>query len=340
MKDLIKEAIEKGVYSADKRLPSERALAAEYNAPQSQARKALQELVDDGYLDCRKNSGYFVRRRLPPRRRLHKVLLCQGSALYEDLKENYFTGIMFQRAAEYNLNIIARDCRPGLDAQNDLLMEAAEDGMEGILLFPQIIDKAPAALWEIRKRGITVIFWDYSPFPGVFPSVGIDHFQSCFKAAEVLSKLKEPARFIGYEGNIQSSLKREGFLAGCAAYGVKESEPFFTPYSSSAAIDQVKDRISSLREGELVFASTRLMTEAVVGLMADRGFFPGRHYKLLGTDKLKLTEGSSAQINCMSRDREKIARMLLSALQEMIERPQGIISETKISMNYLPGDTL
>ncbi|MCC6615510.1 MAG: GntR family transcriptional regulator [Anaerolineae bacterium] len=62
IKDHILRAIEKGVYEAGSRIPSERALSEKYGVNRMTVKKALDELVQMGYLDVRIGKGTYVSR--------------------------------------------------------------------------------------------------------------------------------------------------------------------------------------------------------------------------------------------------------------------------------------
>ena len=340
MIELIRDNIECGVYPLGQRLPSERKLAAEFNVPQSQIRKALRTLVDEAYLECYRNNGYFIRKQHPKSNKLYRIAFCMESNLCESLKENFYTGLLFSYANAYNLNMIVYELPKEVEKQNKLFLELLESDIDGILCFPHAIETPFSALWEIKKRGLPLIFWDYSPFHGIFPSIGVDHFQSCFSAAQILAEYKHPVKYIGFEDKEQNVLKYNGFKAGCEAFGVSMDSPVLIPYSKLLSHEYLRKHLEEISERMLIFASTRLLTELVVGLMMDRGFMPGRDYQLLGTDMVKVMEGSVLQLDCMMRNREAIIKTLLSKMKNAVEKKQPVCCDYRIEMKYLTGKTL
>ena len=73
MLEILQERIEQGSYPVGRRLPSERKLAAEFQVPQSQIHKKLQQLVESGLLECFR--GIFRSRVLARLRLLRLELL-------------------------------------------------------------------------------------------------------------------------------------------------------------------------------------------------------------------------------------------------------------------------
>lgn len=340
MIEIIRDNIERGLYPLDKRLPSERKLSEEFKVPQSQIRKALQTLVEEGYLDCLRNNGYFVRKHHPVSKKLHQVAFCMESEPNVFSHEDFYTGLLFNYAVSYDLNLVVYKLPTDAEGQNRMLLELMERKFAGIICFPHVFQGMVPALLETKKRGIPLIFWDYSPFHSVFPSVGVDHFLSCFTAAGTMAANRELVTYIGFEGKEQNELKYQGFLAGCSAFGLQMEEPVLIPYEYHVDSNRIHSYLCELSPGRLYFTSTRLLTETLVGAMMDRGYMPGRDYRMLGTDMLKLMEGSSLQLDCMMRDRETIIRSLLTMMKDLIEKTLPISCDYRIAMKYIPGKTL
>jgi DNA-binding GntR family transcriptional regulator len=341
MYDLLRDRIERGVYLPDQRLPSERKLAAELRVPQSRIRKALQALVEAGYLNCLRNSGYFVRKHQPSQTVLHNIAFCSNMAQHEGTREeNFYTGLLFNRAASFGLNLLAYPLPAETRRQNELFFELLSNDVAGVICFPHAMSATFPALWELKKQGIPLIFWDYSPFHGIFPAVGVDHFQSCFAAAGVLAKCRQPVTYVGFKGKEQNELKYAGFVEGCRAFGVETHKPILIPYEKHSAAELIYQHLKGLTPGKLIFASTRLLTETVVGRMMDHGWMPGRDYRLLGTDMVQILKGSSLTLDCMMRERTLIIDTLLSTMKDTLETFGPTCCDYRIAMKYLPGDSL
>ncbi|RME75459.1 MAG: GntR family transcriptional regulator [Chloroflexi bacterium] len=60
LKEMLRHQIEQGVYQTHQKLPSERALCQRYNLSRMTARKALQELIREGFAYTRVGKGTFV----------------------------------------------------------------------------------------------------------------------------------------------------------------------------------------------------------------------------------------------------------------------------------------
>ncbi len=61
LKEMLQDQIEQGVYDSHQRLPSERYLCQHYNLSRMTARRALQELIADGWAYTRAGKGTFVK---------------------------------------------------------------------------------------------------------------------------------------------------------------------------------------------------------------------------------------------------------------------------------------
>jgi DNA-binding transcriptional regulator YhcF (GntR family)/methanogenic corrinoid protein MtbC1 len=60
LKEMLRSQIEQGVYLAHQKLPSERDLCQHYNLSRMTARRALQELIDEGFAYTRTGKGTFT----------------------------------------------------------------------------------------------------------------------------------------------------------------------------------------------------------------------------------------------------------------------------------------
>ena len=155
-----------------------------------------------------------------------------------------------------------------------------------------------------------------------------------------MAKVGLPVTYIGFDVKEQNRLKFEGFKAGCEAFGVEADPPVLIPYAERFSPEALRERLGEEAGDKLFFTSTRLLTEALVGLMMDRGLMPGRDYRLLGTDMVKLLEGSSLLIDCMMRDRRTVAEALLGMMRDAVAKPQAVACDVRVAMRHLPGKTL
>ncbi len=254
--------------------------------------------------------------------------------------KNFYTGMLLNQAVVYDLNLQVFTLPREPQMQNELFFNLISQDIDGIICFPYEISEMLPAMLEIKKRNIPFVFWEYSPFHGQFPYVGVDHFQSCFNAAEVLSKCQKPVRYIGFEDKEQNEQKYAGFRAGCDAFVVTAGDPVLVPHSMRFSSQAIYDQLQSLRAGELYYTATRMLTGVVIGYMMDRGLMPGRDYFLLGTDQLNIIDGSSIQLDCMMRDNNSIMHTLLSMMSEMITQVRNYSCDYRIEMKYISGMSL
>lgn len=338
---MLQDKIERGIYQVGEKLPSERKLATEYDVPQSQIHRKLQDLVQEGYLQCLRGNGYFVRAGKPCGKKLHKVAFCwESKESISNNNDDFYTGLLFSFASEYSLNLNLFCVPKSSKEQNDLFMQLINDEYEGIFVFPHFITELIPAFLELKKLKIPLIFWDYSPLPAMFPAIGVDHFFSCFMAAEVLAPLKMPVTYIGFSGGEQNNLKYIGFESGCKTFGIKMEQPIMIPYKEIFSSGFNRYSLPKVLPRKLYFTSTRKLTESFIGQMFDNGFYPGKDYLLLGTDRLQFMEGSSFQLDCIMRDRSQIVRKLLLEMKHAIQKSTFFCNDYRIPMQYIQGRTL
>ena len=339
MLEVLQDRIEQGVYPLGKRLPSERKLAEEFQVPQSQIHKKLRQLVDIGLLECFRGNGYFLRAGRPAAVKLHKVALCGGTQGSSQGKEGFYISLLLNLAPEYKQNItwytIPREERE----QNDLILHLIHERVEGIFCFPHFIKGFLPAFAELIRQHIPLIFWDYSPLPGIFPTIGVDHFRSCLRAAEIISHQNRPVTYVGFEGAEQNHLKHFGFQLGCEQFKVKIEEEIFFPYGDVHNTAKL-DFSGKVHPGRLYFTSTRMLSSRLIGRMFDDGYLPGRDYHILTTDWIKFMDDSLLQLDTMMRNNTMLSHKLLSEMLDAISQHPQECSDWHVAMDYLPGRSL
>lgn len=341
MLEILQEKIELGYYPTGKRLPSERKLATEFNVPQSQIHKKLQQLVESGILECFRGNGYFVRAGKPATEKLHKIALCWERNDSGRAAEDFYVDRLFNLAPEYaqNITIFNMPRNNDAQAQDKLILQLIHEGFEGIFCYPHFIEGLFPALIELKKHNIPLIFWDYSPLPGIFPAVGIDHFRSCMLAAEILAGQNMPVTYLGFRESKQNQLKYLGFRSGCEQFGVKIEKSILLPYQEVFSSTDISFR-NELAPGKLYFTSTRRLSTQLIGAMFDRGYLPGKDYRLLTVDRVNFMDGSSLQLDSIMRDHTQMNRKLLAEMLRAVESPPQLCNDWRNPMQYSPGSSL
>ncbi len=341
MLEILQEKIEQGAYPPGKRLPSERKLAEEFGVPQSRIHKKLQQLVECGLLECFRGNGYFVRLGKPAAEKLYKIAFCweQSGRDAEEASEDFYAGLLFNLAPEYAQNITIFNMPEDSREQNRLILQLIHDGFQGIFCYPHFVRELLPAFIELKMQGIPLIFWDYSPLPGIFPAVGIDHFSSCMLAAEILAGQNRPVTYLGFQESEQNRLKYLGFQSGCRRFHLSVEKEILLPYST-VFNENGTDFEHELRPEKLYFTSTRLLSTRLIGAMFDRGFLPGKDYWLLTVDRVKFVEGSSLQLDSIMRDHTAMVRKLLEEMRFSIQSGIRSCNDWRNPMRYIPGSSL
>lgn len=339
MLEILQEKIEQGFYPVGIRLPSERKLAAEFDVPQSQIHKKLQQLVENGLLECFRGNGYFVRQGKPAAGKLNKIALCWEQKNPDYAFEDFYVGLLFNLAPEYAQNITIFNIPEEPSLQNELILQLIHDGFEGIFCYPHFVRELLPAFIELKIQGIPLIFWDYSPLPGIFPAVGIDHFQSCMLAAQILAGQNMPVTYLGFQESEQNRLKYLGFHSGCRQFDVTIEKEILLPYSIAFQSEESSIE-NELAPGKLYFTSTRLLSSRLIGSMFDRGYLPGKDYRILTVDQVKFMEGSSLQLDSMMRDHTQMMRRLLGEMQHAIRSRNCACNDWRNPMRYISGSSL
>ena len=223
--------------------------------------------------------------------------------------------------------------------QNELILQLIHEEFEGIFCYPHFVRELLPAFIELKIQGIPLIFWDYSPLPGIFPAVGIDHFHSCMLAAKILAGQNMPVTYLGFQESEQNRLKYLGFHSGCRQFQVTVEKDILLPYRKAFGTEEIGFE-NELMPGKLYFTSTRLLSSRLIGTMFDRGYLPGKDYRILTVDRIKFMEGSSLQLDSMMRDHTQMMRKLLEEMQHAIHSGIYSCNDWRNPMRYISGSSL
>ncbi|MBE6400152.1 MAG: GntR family transcriptional regulator [Lentisphaerae bacterium] len=338
MLEILQDMVERGEFPAGQRLPSERKLAEKFGVPQSQIHRKLQKLVEMGLLECFRGNGYFPKSRFSAAKPLHKIALLWERRNTDNPNEDFYAGLMFSLAPEYEQSVSVFNFPQDAAGQNKLLLQLLHEGYEGVFCYPHFVTGLLPGFLELHHRGVPVFFWDYSPLPGIFPAVGIDHFHTSMKAAEILASQNQPVTYLGFQGSEQNRLKQKGFQAGCELFRVPVEQEIMLNYQTVFNEKIIID--ADLQPGKLYFTSTRMLSTALLGAMFDRGYLPGRDYQVLTTDRIRFIDESVLQIDSLMRDNMRVTRRLLQAMLDAIVKRSISCHDWRYPARYIPGNTL
>lgn len=341
--ETIKSRIFTGEYPTGSRLKSERFYANEFNLPQSRIHRALQSLVDAGYLSSRVGSGYVV---------CERKNLAQGepvNALY------IFPEVIYKPGVEA-LKIMAAQRRIHLELKHfgaygaglgDILERALKEGTcDGIIVQPNVFTQWNNAFSRAYEMRYPLIFRESTLMPYSFPLVAPNHFGSGFLAARTLARYgyRKPAVF-GFDANVLYSTRtrQQGFALAAEQHGLQSKFYLFDTDKTMNIIDiwNTLDDLVAAGEHDCIYASSGTFTSLVSNFMGRHNIVPPHGIGLLGVNYTIAQEGQSFRTSCLVDDFETYVDKTFELLRSVAARRTfDDVTSILISPRLVEGDTL
>ncbi len=336
--DSLRLAIYQGRFRAGERLPSERALATQFAVPQSQIHNALQSLVAESMLECRRGSGYYVNAPAA-------APVSQRAAL---LMPSDFCG---QPDSPFNhLLVHAPGCgiellpRIVATAEFDAALTSGlkEPGLDGILVAPFPGQEWSPAFNLALAQHFPLVFIHRAVQPGVFSAVESNHFEAGFRAAlELAERGYRRLGYLGYDSAVHPHVTGErwrGFQEGCRFKNLPQPQARFAASPNSLGLDE--EFFVETTGAEAVFCASAAFTTRAAEWLAAHPAQLAR-VGLLGMDLDLPPAGYPGRIACLVQDRQAEARLTMELMKELIAaRGRAANRQLLIPPFFLAGDSL
>ncbi|MFA6456171.1 MAG: GntR family transcriptional regulator, partial [Bacteroidota bacterium] len=219
----IKSQIVNGKLLTDQKLPTQIELAAQYNVSMITIKKALNDLIRNGYLYSIVGTGTFVAKR-------SKVLnFNQQKAVglvLVDLKSPFFSMIMQsveEHVSEQGYTLLLSKTAGNVDREKILIENLIRTGVEGLIIASMSHKHySTGILKKLQKEDFPFVMVSYIEDKDIC-YVGTDNEAGGYIAAQHLLSIGR--KHIGYingeEGNLLGELRKKGFLKALHEHGIQ-----------------------------------------------------------------------------------------------------------------------
>ena len=236
--DLIRD-ISKGIYSPEKRLPSEKELAKIYSVSRITSKKALELLEEKGYITRMPGRGSFVIHRSSPSDNQEVANSFQKGKtqligmIIEDFAENFGTMIIAgaeQGCRERGYSLVLKRSNGSQKQEGKAIEELLKLGVEGILIIPVHGDNYSPQILRLTVEAFPFVLIDRE-LKGIPASyVGTDNITSARELMNLLFELGH--RHICFVSPSEANTstiqdRKEGFLKSFAEHKVLVDESSF-----------------------------------------------------------------------------------------------------------------
>lgn len=339
IRDKISESLFSENWQAGERFSSEPQLVLKYGVSRQTVRKALQELIDAGYLRPVKGSGTFVTEK----------------AVAKRYKRSYSIGILVTYLSDYIFPTIIRELEEvftlsGFTVQlastgnstlreRELLQKMLANKVDGIVLEPtkSALPNPNADLYqELLERGfpLVTIHSTYKDMP--FPTVALDDEEAGFMAGtRLLEQHLGPVAAILKSDDLQGHRRYQGLLKAHRAYHMTfddqkvfwyatEDIKYF-PDQASALLERVKGSRSIVCYNDQI----GLMLEEI---LLSRGFRIPEDFAIVSIDDSRLAPLAPVPLTSVHSPIREIgqtaARHLLRLINGEQFNPEKIFTPT------------
>ncbi len=331
--DIIKQEIKKGLYKPLELIPSERNLVGKYDISRSTVRRAISQLISEGWLYSVPGTGTFVSKDLPmEKRQRSKSVACILKVAQSPLDSPYYSKIfksMQEEAARigYHLSFYSFVH----DSEADILKEIRKRNLDGVVIIGfmgrKVISdvynsKIPFILIDNRlnKEGVTSIVPGNrnGAFEATRYLVGLGH-KTIFFMGGTKKDHAVMERFSGY----LAALKEAG-LDYRDEYYIKSHYRVGDGFNSMSKVLQSKNVPSAILcvNDESAIGALKAIQEAELKVPDD--------ISIVGFDDIDWAAHTNPPLTTVKVQKEKMGRMAIDFLIRQIENKEFLGAEVVV----------
>lgn len=236
-KNYILEQIKKDLYKSGEKIPPERDLCEKLNVSRYTIRKAIKELVHEGYLYRVQGDGTFVFSKSKYKQQKSSYI---GVILSEfvEVQTSILRGIgLALKKSKYKLTLLQSD--------NDYVEEAKciqklkNEGVGGLIIVPVEDQKDNSAITDLSDENIPFVLADRKLNNYHTNCIVSNNVEGGYKATEHLIKLgHKNIMFLKQKYTLTSSIQERiiGFKKALSDYEIDFADKLIHPYSSDAEL--------------------------------------------------------------------------------------------------------
>ncbi len=322
----IKAKIRSGMLKVGDSIGSHSELTAQYGVSVITVKKALSDLIKEGYLYSRVGKGTFVASQsaainLSRQKTLGLVL--------RDLTNPFFSLIAHgaeKQADALNYNLILSSSIGRMDKEETLISRFQQMGVDGVIIASlSQTYRATNEIKRLHQSGFPYVLVSYIHEPD-FWYVGTDHERGAYLAAEHL--LKHNYKRIGYitggKHNLLSKVRQKGYECALKDYGrrlskdlvfeIDEKKPRF-----DAGYEVGKNIAGLTKKPDALFVYSDAVALGAMRSLMDSGLEIPNDIALIGFDDIERAQYADVPLTTVHQPTEEIGAKAIEVLIERIE---------------------
>ncbi|MEM1127890.1 MAG: GntR family transcriptional regulator [Bacteroidota bacterium] len=327
--DDLQGQITSGALAVDARLGSHRELSQQYGVSLITIKKALSELIREGYLYARAGKGTFVARRATPVN--HNEHRSIGLVLRE-IQIPFFSAIVQQAEAYayeagYNILLSMSGGRP--EKEEKQIEHFQRIGVDGLIIASLSTDRhAAPAIRALHEAQFPYVMVSYVEDPDIH-FVGVDNEAGGYLAAQHL--VERGYTRMGYvgtpSGNKLSAVREAGFRRALQDHGLAVDPAFvYTPLTGpgwkryEAGYAFGLELATHQRRPDALFVYNDVSALGVQRGLLERGLRVPDDLALVGFDDIEQAAVAPVPITSVKQPTDEIARRAIASILARIQR--------------------
>lgn len=251
VKKNILSLIESEALMPNDKIPGENEIARRFNVSVITARKALSDLVNDGFIYRIKGKGSFVALANDPakKQRLRMIVFLLPASESGDSSFTKMIKGAQSCCAAHGYPILIEVSNDEIEAEKELIEKAVHDKMSALIIYSIDPEKNISSFSRLKEEGIPFVLIDRYTEQVPYNVVSSHNTDGAFQATEHLIQLgHRKIAFAAYDYSIiTEQMRHKGYRLALQAYGIKEDSSLFSNHSVQNATDLYR----KIKNGEL-----------------------------------------------------------------------------------------
>lgn len=335
VKDFIIDYIKSGELKYEDKIFSEAELMERFIVSRHTVRKAIDDLVKDGWLYKQQGKGTFVSDPCANQNQAGKIIGVVTTYFKDYIFPDIIAGID-EVLGENGYSILLGSTNNDTNRERTILSNMLNNQLAGLIIEPtrSIYPNYNLDIYEqFRRRGIPILFihGSYSNFPASY--VIEDDVQAGFLATEHLIELgHQKIGGIFKSDDVQGHGRYQGYIKALRKHGIEVDESkviWFTTADRKKILSEehwsVLQHLISLNTALVCYNDE--ISVILINLMKQHGCFVPSDISLVSFDNSNLAQSLEIKLTTVAHPKSKLGRVAAQGLLKMIEDRYCIIEE-------------
>lgn len=337
VKEDIKKKIEEGILKEGNRIPSFVDLSKKYRVSIITIRKAIEKLIDEGYLETKGIKGTYVK----IKRNNTKIV----ATIFQTNIKNPFIGEIYSGMSKTlsvdGFHILFFNTEGKEEKELKYLKELLEREIDGIIISPvfsQLDSPSVYLLKEFKRKKVPVVFVDIKIEGLNFDYVETNNFYAGYSATKYL--IEKGHRKIGIilGANVNTMKERyAGYLKALKDYNIEFNQLYVKKYAYQNTYEDTGyicglELLNLKDPPTAIFCTTDAMALGVYKVCYQMRLKIPDDISIMGFDNLSFTEYLIPALTTVNQEKEKMGEEAARLLMSRIKGDTG--PKQEITLNF------